>query len=200
MKIHDPDPRENRRRVEAVRKALGDGVRLMVDVNQKLDVLGNIRQAAALEDLDLVWYEEPVLADDIAALRRGRPRDPDPGRHRREPLHALRVPRAHASGAPPATSCPTSAGPTASARRSRSATSPPPTSSWSRRTSSTSSRCTWRARSANGFLVEYMDWVPPDLFEDVPRPDPADGLFRIPDRPGHGMALAPGAEQKYRLR
>jgi len=39
----------------------------MVDVNQKLDVPGNIRQAQHLEDLDLVWYEEPVLADDLAA-------------------------------------------------------------------------------------------------------------------------------------
>src|SRR5436189_3906880 len=67
MKIHHPDPRENRKRVEAVRRALGEGVRMMVDVNQRLDVLGNIRQAALLEDLDLVWYEEPVLADDIAA-------------------------------------------------------------------------------------------------------------------------------------
>src|SRR6202007_3412502 len=66
MKIHHPDPRENRKRVEAVRRALGERVRLMVDVNQRLDVLGNLRQAALLEDLDLVWYEEPVLADDIA--------------------------------------------------------------------------------------------------------------------------------------
>src|SRR5690242_11081772 len=31
MKIHHPDPRENRKRVEAVRRALGEGVRLMVD-------------------------------------------------------------------------------------------------------------------------------------------------------------------------
>ena len=67
MKIHHPDPRVNRQRVEAVKKALGDDVRLMVDVNQRLDVLGNIRQAQLLEDLDLVWYEEPVLADDTAA-------------------------------------------------------------------------------------------------------------------------------------
>src|SRR5229473_4717370 len=67
MKIHDPDPRANRARVLAVKKAVGDGVRLMVDVNQKLDVLGNFRQARLLEDLDLVWYEEPVLADDLAA-------------------------------------------------------------------------------------------------------------------------------------
>src|SRR6266581_5304352 len=33
MKIHDPDPRVNRQRVETVRKALGDDVRMMVDVN-----------------------------------------------------------------------------------------------------------------------------------------------------------------------
>src|SRR5207344_1271914 len=71
-------PRENRRRAEAVRKAVGDGVRLMVDVNQRLDVLGNIRQARALEDFDLVWYEEPVLADDIAACA--------------EVAHAIRIP------------------------------------------------------------------------------------------------------------
>src|SRR6185295_11323862 len=67
MKIHHPDPRENRKRVEAVLRALGGAVRMMVDVNQRLDVLANIRQAQALEDLDLVWYEEPVLADDIAS-------------------------------------------------------------------------------------------------------------------------------------
>jgi L-alanine-DL-glutamate epimerase-like enolase superfamily enzyme len=67
MKIHHPDPRENAKRVEAVRRALGEGMRMMVDVNQRLDVLGNVRQAALLEDFDLVWYEEPVLADDIAA-------------------------------------------------------------------------------------------------------------------------------------
>jgi len=67
MKIHHADPRENAKRVQAVRRALGEGIRMMVDVNQRLDVLGNIRQAKALEDLDLLWYEEPVLADDIAA-------------------------------------------------------------------------------------------------------------------------------------
>src|SRR2546430_12507065 len=53
MKIHDPDPRVNRQRVEAVKKALGDGVRMMVDVNQKLDVLSTVKQAQMLEDLDL---------------------------------------------------------------------------------------------------------------------------------------------------
>jgi len=49
----------------------------------------------------------------------------------------------------------------------------------------------------NGFLVEFMDWTPPDLFVELPRCE--DGFFRIPERPGHGIALAPGAEKKYRL-
>lgn len=48
---------------------------------------------------------------------------------------------------------------------------------------------------ANGFLVEFMDWIPPDLFEHPPQCE--DGWFRIPVRPGHGMALAPGARENY---
>jgi mandelate racemase len=49
---------------------------------------------------------------------------------------------------------------------------------------------------SNGFLVELMDWMPPDLFEDIPQCK--GGEIRIPDRPGHGMALARGAIAKYR--
>ena len=41
-----------------------------------------------------------------------------------------------------------------------------------------------------------MDWMPPDLFEDIPACK--DGHIRIPDRPGHGMVLQPGAVAKYR--
>src|SRR5262249_47833101 len=37
MKIHHADPLENRKRVEAVQRALGGGMRMMVDVNQRLD-------------------------------------------------------------------------------------------------------------------------------------------------------------------
>src|SRR4029077_5280672 len=65
MKIHHPDPRENAKRVAAVHKALGGKARMMVDVNQRLDLIGNIRQAELLEEFDLLWYEEPVLADDF---------------------------------------------------------------------------------------------------------------------------------------
>jgi L-alanine-DL-glutamate epimerase-like enolase superfamily enzyme len=146
MKVHHPDPRENRRRVEAVRKAVGDGVRLMVDVNQKLDVLGAIRQAELLEDLDLVWYEEPVLAEDIDACA--------------EVAQAIRIPVATGENAYTRFEfreliarraarylSPTSAAPTASARRSGSATSRRRTRSRSRHTSSTSCHSTWSAPS-----------------------------------------------------
>ena len=49
---------------------------------------------------------------------------------------------------------------------------------------------------SNGFLVEFIDWTPPDLFAEMPRCK--DGRFLIPERPGHGMALAKGAKEKYR--
>jgi len=49
---------------------------------------------------------------------------------------------------------------------------------------------------SNGFLVEFIDWAPPDLFEEIPKC--SEGHFRIPDRPGHGMGLARGAREKYR--
>ncbi len=50
---------------------------------------------------------------------------------------------------------------------------------------------------SNGFLVEWIDWVPENLFAEMPVMQGGD--FLIPDRPGHGMALAPGAQQKYRV-
>ena len=196
MKIHDPDPRVNRRRVEAVRAALGDGVRMMVDANQKLDVLGNIRQAAVLEEFDLVWYEEPVLADDLAACaevaRAIRSRSPPARTTTRATSSA-----SSSSARRRAISCPTCAGRTATARPCASRGSPPRIRCRSRRTWCTSCRCSSWARSPNGFLVEWIDWAPADLFEGMPRCE--DGHFRISDRPGHGLALAPDAERKYRL-
>jgi tripartite-type tricarboxylate transporter receptor subunit TctC len=47
---------------------------------------------------------------------------------------------------------------------------------------------------SNAFLVEFIDWTPPDLFEQMP--ECGDGHFRIPERPGHGTALARGAVEK----
>lgn len=195
MKIHDPDPRVNRQRVEAVKKALGSGVRLMVDVNQKLDVLGAIRQAALLEDLDLAWYEEPVLADDPAACAEVAasiriPVATGENNYTRYEFRELIERRAARYLMPDV--CRAN-GFSETLRISHLAAahgvavSPHVVHELSLHVV---------GALPNGFLVEWIDWTPPDLFAEMPRCQ--DGHFVIPDRPGHGMALAPGAERKYR--
>jgi L-alanine-DL-glutamate epimerase-like enolase superfamily enzyme len=195
MKIHDPDPQVNRRRVETLRKALGDQIRIMVDVNQKCDVLGAIRQAELLQEFDLLWYEEPVLADDIAACA--------------EVARAIRIPvatgennytrfefreileRKAARYLMPDVCRGNGFSETLKighlAGSYQTAVTP--------HTPHELSLPVLGALS-NGFLAEYIDWAPADLFEGMPRCE--DGCFRISDRPGHGIALAPGADKKYR--
>jgi L-alanine-DL-glutamate epimerase-like enolase superfamily enzyme len=50
----------------------------------------------------------------------------------------------------------------------------------------------------NAFLVEYMEWMPEDLFESLPAFQ--GGAIVIPDRPGHGLAFNAKAVEKYRIR
>ncbi len=194
MKIHHADPRANRERVAAVRQALGDEVRLMVDANQRLDVPGAIRQAELLEDLDLLWFEEPVLADDAAACA--------------EVARSIRIPVAtgennqtrfefrelierraarylmpdvcRANGFTETLRI----GHLAAAHQI--AISPHVVHELSLHVA---------GALTNASLVEFIDWAPADLFEGMPQCE--DGHFRIPDRPGHGILLAPAARRKY---
>ena len=69
MKVGLADSREDQRRVEAVRKVIGDGVLLMVDANQKWDLMQASHAARLLEDMDLAWLEEPLHPDDIRSHR-----------------------------------------------------------------------------------------------------------------------------------
>ncbi|HXU91861.1 MAG TPA: mandelate racemase/muconate lactonizing enzyme family protein, partial [Methylomirabilota bacterium] len=195
-KVHHPDPRENRKRVEAVRTALGDGVRLMVDVNQRLDVLGNIRLAQALEDLDLVWYEEPVLADDLAGCAEvaraiAIPVATGENNYTRFEFREAIERRAATYLMPDV--CRANGfsemlriGALAAAHQV--AVSPHVVHELSVHLA---------AAMPNAFLVEFIDWTPGDLFEGMPRCE--DGAFRISDRPGHGIALASDTEKKYRM-
>ena len=68
MKIHHADPRVNRQRVEAVRRALGDGVGLMVDANQRLDVPGAITAAGLNKQLGKAVKPIDVNTDILAGL------------------------------------------------------------------------------------------------------------------------------------
>jgi L-alanine-DL-glutamate epimerase-like enolase superfamily enzyme len=195
MKIHDPDPKVNRERVQAVKRALGADVRMMVDVNQRLDVLGNQRQAALLEEFDLVWYEEPVLADDFRSLEEVAktiriPVATGENNYTRYEFREL-IERKAARYLMPDVCRANGYSETLKIGHLAAAhgvlVSPHVVHELSLHVVGT---------LANGFLVEYMDWAPPDLFEELP--ECKGGRFRIPDRPGHGMSLAPGAIDKYR--
>jgi L-alanine-DL-glutamate epimerase-like enolase superfamily enzyme len=65
MKIGKPDPREDLARVEAVRKALGDDIDLMIDVNQRWDRTRALAWAGRFEPFGITWLEEPMDPDDV---------------------------------------------------------------------------------------------------------------------------------------
>jgi L-alanine-DL-glutamate epimerase-like enolase superfamily enzyme len=178
-----------------VKRAVGSGVRLMVDVNQRLDVLGNVRQAAELEELDLVWYEEPVLADDMRACGEVAeniriPVATGENNYTRYEFREL-IERKAARYLMPDVCRANGFSETLKIGHLAAAhgvqVSPHVVHEISLHVV---------GALTNGFLVEYMDWAPPDLFEAMP--ECKGGRFRIPDRPGHGMSLARGAIDKYR--
>ncbi|MCG2591881.1 mandelate racemase/muconate lactonizing enzyme family protein [Ramlibacter sp. XY19] len=64
LKVGQPDGSIDVKRVEAVRKHLGDAVPLMVDANQQWDRPTAQRMCRIFEQFNLVWIEEPLDAYD----------------------------------------------------------------------------------------------------------------------------------------
>lgn len=62
------DSARDLQRVRRLRELAGDGVALMVDANGGYTVGQAKRVGAALDDLGVVWFEEPVSSDDIEGL------------------------------------------------------------------------------------------------------------------------------------
>jgi L-alanine-DL-glutamate epimerase-like enolase superfamily enzyme len=69
IKVGKPDPAEDIDRVAAVRETIGDGIRLMIDANQRWDVTTAARAVDALARFGLDWIEEPLRADDTRGYR-----------------------------------------------------------------------------------------------------------------------------------
>ncbi|MEZ5667923.1 MAG: mandelate racemase/muconate lactonizing enzyme family protein [Alphaproteobacteria bacterium] len=67
-------PRADIRLVEAVRGALGDDVRLMVDANHCYTASDALTVGRALDALGVYWFEEPVAPEDRAGYRHLRER------------------------------------------------------------------------------------------------------------------------------
>ena len=64
VRLGYPDPSTDVEVVRAVRRAIGEQVRLMSDYNQALSVAEATRRVQALADEGLAWIEEPTRADD----------------------------------------------------------------------------------------------------------------------------------------
>lgn len=73
LKAGDPDPRRDVERVRLTRRAVGDAVRIKVDVNRGYDVRTAIRVISAMEEFGIEMVEQPIAAWDLeglAAVRR----------------------------------------------------------------------------------------------------------------------------------
>ncbi|WP_407728517.1 mandelate racemase/muconate lactonizing enzyme family protein (plasmid) [Priestia megaterium] len=55
--------------VNHIRDAVGDEIALMIDTNHAYSAIDAIRLGKALEPLNLRWFEEPVVPEDIAAYK-----------------------------------------------------------------------------------------------------------------------------------
>ncbi len=65
-KIHPPGvPEEDVRICETVRKAVGEGYRLMLDSTWSYRYDQALRVGFAIEELDYYWYEDPLADDDL---------------------------------------------------------------------------------------------------------------------------------------
>jgi len=56
-------------RFEAVRRAIGPDIGLMVDYNQSLSLAEALQRGRALDDCGLLWIEEPIRHDDYESYR-----------------------------------------------------------------------------------------------------------------------------------
>jgi mandelate racemase len=65
-KIGHPTLREDLEVIRAIRKAVGDGIAIMVDYNQCLTPSEAIERIRVLDGEGLTWVEEPTLAHDYA--------------------------------------------------------------------------------------------------------------------------------------
>ena len=67
MKIGKPDPKEDLARIEAVRRAIGDKPRLMIDANGQWNLAIARQYGPRLAGYNITWFEEPLWHDDVGA-------------------------------------------------------------------------------------------------------------------------------------
>jgi L-alanine-DL-glutamate epimerase-like enolase superfamily enzyme len=69
LKVGNADPTVDLRRIEKVRRAVGDEITIAVDGNGRWDLPTCLRFCARAEAFDLYWFEEPLWYDDVQSHR-----------------------------------------------------------------------------------------------------------------------------------
>ena len=69
---------EDAQLIEAVREAIGPDVGLMLDANHGFDVIEAVELGNRVAHLNIGWFEEPVVPDDLDSYREVRDRQPIP--------------------------------------------------------------------------------------------------------------------------
>ena len=64
------DPDRDVARVRAVRDAIGPDPRILCDANERLSLPAALWLGKQLGDLDIYWFEEPILSQDIESYKR----------------------------------------------------------------------------------------------------------------------------------
>jgi L-alanine-DL-glutamate epimerase-like enolase superfamily enzyme len=66
------NPNEDSKRIHAVAEAIGPDIGIMIDANNAFTSSTALRLAYKLQDLNIIFFEEPVFADDLPGLARFR--------------------------------------------------------------------------------------------------------------------------------
>lgn len=94
MRFGRSDPNDDLRALDAVRRAVGDGVDVLVDVNQGWDRERARTYGTRLPELGVRWFEEPLPTEDVsglAELRRTLPLDIVAGENAYMPAGAMEL-------------------------------------------------------------------------------------------------------------
>lgn len=194
MKVGSGDVRGDVRRVGKVRAVLGEGRKLMVDANQRFDLRATLEMAEALKDLGVTWLEEPVLTDDLEALRELGRRSPLPlaageNEYTRFGFRTLLETRALAYAQPDVQRV---GGVTEWLRAATlaEASGLPVTPHLAHEL-----HVHLMAAVPNAFWIEFFDWAPADLFTEVAAVQ--NGTIAPSPLPGFGVTFNPDALQRY---
>lgn len=183
----------DRARVAAVREALGPGVEIMIDCNERFNLAAAQRLVHRLASLDITWLEEPLPADDVAGHKLLASRSPIPlavGEHLQGRFEVKRYLDCGAAAVimPDA---PLTGGVSEWMRiatladASGVAVSPHFLPELHVHLAAATRAATW---------IEHFPLIDALLLETL---KPRDGTVAPPDRPGHGMCWDPGALDRY---